>query len=177
MLRSVFKNDAVTIYEVVTWPMKEDEGKVVSSNRRAGFDYELGETYEAGVALTGGEIKSIRDGKMDVRDAFVQVRKGEAFLLNAYIPVYARSTGFARAESEVSERRERKLLLNKKEIVELRIGIDQKGFTAIVTKVYLKSGRAKLAVALARGKKSYDKRATIAKRDAKRDIARALKDM
>jgi SsrA-binding protein len=159
-------------------PADKDTGvKVVSSNRRASFDYELGETFEAGVALTGGEIKSVRDGKMDLRDAFVQVRKGEAYLINAYIPTYTLSTGFARAESEAAgERRERKLLLHKKEIGELRVGVDQKGFTAIATKVYLKRGRAKVVVALARGKKQYDKRATIAKRDAKRDIERAMRD-
>jgi SsrA-binding protein len=159
-------------------PADKDAGvKVVASNRRASFDYELGETFEAGVALTGGEIKSVRDGKMDLRDAFVQIRSGEAFLINAYIPTYTLSTGFARAESELAgERRERKLLLHKKEIGELRVGIDQKGFTAIATKVYLKRGRAKVVVALARGKKQYDKRATIAKRDAKRDIERALRE-
>jgi SsrA-binding protein len=159
-------------------PVDKDAGvKVVASNRRASFDYELGETFEAGVALTGGEIKSVRDGKMDLRDAFVQIRSGEAFLINAYIPTYTLSTGFARAESELAgERRERKLLLHKKEIGELRVGIDQKGFTAIATKVYLKRGRAKVVVALARGKKQYDKRATIAKRDAKRDIERAMRE-
>jgi SsrA-binding protein len=159
-------------------PADKDAGvKVVATNRRASFDYELSETFEAGVALTGGEIKSVRDGKMDLRDAFVQVRKGEAYLINAYIPTYTLSTGFARAESEAAgERRERKLLLHKKEIGELRVGVDQKGFTAIATKVYLKRGRAKVVVALARGKKQYDKRATIAKRDAKRDIERAMRD-
>ncbi len=157
--------------------MKEEGVKVVASNRRASFDYELGESYEAGVVLNGGEIKSVRAGKMDLRDAFVQVRRGEAFLVNAYIPTYSLSTGFARAEAEsVGERRERKLLLHRKQISELRIGIDQKGFTAIATKVYLKKGRAKVVVALARGKKQYDKRQSIARHDAKRDIERALKE-
>lgn len=157
--------------------MKEEGVKVVASNRRASFDYELGESYEAGVVLNGGEIKSVRAGKMDLRDAFVQVRRGEAFLVNAYIPTYTLSTGFARAEAEsVGERRERKLLLHRKQISELRIGIDQKGFTAIATKVYLKKGRAKVVVALARGKKQYDKRQSIARHDAKRDIERALKE-
>ncbi len=157
--------------------MKEEGVKVVASNRRASFDYELGESYEAGVVLSGGEIKSVRAGKMDLRDAFVQVRRGEAFLVNAYIPTYVLSTGFARAEAESSgERRERKLLLHRKQIGELRVGIDQKGFTAIATKVYLKNGRAKVVVALARGKKQYDKRQSIARHDAKRDIERALKE-
>jgi SsrA-binding protein len=153
-----------------------DEIRVVANNRRASFDYELGETYEAGIALTGGEIKSIRAGRMDLRDGFVQIRSGEAFLINAYIPTYALSTGFARAEAELGERRERKLLLHKKEIRELRVGVDQKGFTAIATRVLLKKGRAKVVVALARGKKQHDKRQTIAKRDAKRDIERAMRD-
>ena len=156
----------------------EEEGiKVVASNRRAGFDYELGELIEAGIALTGGEIKSIRDGKMDLRDAFVQIRRAEAFLINAYIPAYALATGFARAAAlESGERRERKLLLHKKQIGDLRVGIDQKGFTAIATRVYLKKGRAKVVVALARGKKHYDNRQSIARQDAKRDIDRALKE-
>ncbi len=155
--------------------MKDESVKVVASNRRASFDYELGESFEAGIALTGGE--SVRDSKMDLRDAFVQIRSGEAWLINAYIPTYVRSTGFARAESEsAGERRERKLLLHRKEIGEIKQGVDQKGFTAIATKVYLKKGRAKVVIALARGKKHYDKRETIARRDAKRDIDRALKE-
>jgi SsrA-binding protein len=154
-----------------------DGVKVVATHRRASFDFELGESFEAGIALTGGEIKSIRDGKMDLRDGFVQIRNGEAFLINAYIPTYVRATGFARADSENGgERRERKLLMHKREIAELKTGVDQKGFTAIATRVYLKKGRAKVVVALARGKKQHDKRATIAKRDAQRDIARALRD-
>lgn len=157
--------------------MKDESVKIVASNRRASFDYELGESFEAGIALTGGEIKSVRDGRMDLRDAFVQIRSGEAWLINAYIPTYVRSTGFARAASvSAGERRERKLLLHRKEIVELKQGVDQKGFTAIATKVYLKKGRAKVVIALARGKKHYDKRETIARRDAKRDIDRALKE-
>jgi len=155
-----------------------EEGiKVVATNRRAGFDYELGESFEAGIVLNGGEIKSVRAGGMDLRDAFVQIRRGEAWLLNAYIPTYVRSTGFARAEAEtLGERRERKLLLHRKEIRELKMGVEQKGFTAIATRAYLRKGRAKIVVALARGKKHYDKRETIARRDAKREIDRALKE-
>jgi SsrA-binding protein len=153
-----------------------DANKTVATNRRASFDYTLGESYEAGIALTGSEIKSVRDGKMDLRDAFVLIRNGEAFLLNAYIPTYRLSTGFARSEMSEGERRERKLLLHKREIADLKSGIDQKGFTAIVTKVYLKKGRAKVQVALAKGKKQYDKREAIAKRDAQRDIQRAMKE-
>jgi len=147
--------------------------KIVSTNRRASFDYELGERFEAGIALTGPEIKSIRSGKMDLRDAFVQVRQGSAWLIQAYIPHYEMANGFSRKSEE---RRERILLLHRREIDKIKQGVDQKGFTAIATKVYLKRGRAKVEIALARGKKHYDKRESIAKRDAQRDIDRALRD-
>lgn len=151
--------------------------KIVASNRRATFDYALEERFEAGIALTGGEIKSVRAGKMDLRDAFVQVRNGEAWLLNAYIPTYDLSTGFARSESQDNERRDRKLLLRKREIIELARGTEQRGYTVIATRTYLKRGRAKVEIALAKGKKQYDKRQAVAKRDADREIQRALRDM
>lgn len=147
--------------------------KTVASNRRASFDYELGERFEAGIALTGGEIKSVRAGKVDLRDAFVLIRAGEAWLLNASITPYSFATGF---DVSTDAQRERKLLLHKKEIAEIDREIARKGFTAVVTRIYLKRGRAKAEVALARGKKHYDKRASIADRDAKRDVARALKE-
>ena len=150
--------------------------KIVASNRRASFDYELSDRFEAGIALTGGEIKSVRDGKMDLRDAFVLIRNSEAWLINAYIPAYTLSTGFAGSTARAGERRERKLLLNRKEIGTIDRNITQKGLTIIATKTYLKKGRAKVEIALARGKKQYDKRQSIAKRDADRDIARAMRD-
>jgi SsrA-binding protein len=153
----------------------DDSGiKIIASNRRASFDFALEERFEAGLVLTGSEIKSVRAGKMDLRDAFVQIRKGEAWLINAYIPAYERSTGFAGNTARTGERRERKLLLHKKEINELWRGIEQRGFTSVATKAYLKKGRAKIEVALAKGKKQFDKRHDIAKRDAQRDIARAM---
>jgi len=155
----------------------EAEGiKVVASNRRASFDFALEERYEAGLALTGGEIKSVRAGKMDLRDAYVQIRRGEAWLVNSYIPAYALSTGFARTALLDGERRDRKLLLNKKEILELWRGTEQRGYTVIATRTYLKKGRAKIEVALAKGKKNFDKRADIAKRDANRDMQRELRE-
>lgn len=150
--------------------------KIVASNRRASFDYTLEERFEAGIVLTGSEIKSVRAGKMDLRDAFVQVRDGEAWLINAYIPTYDLDTGFARAAAQEGERRDRKLLLHKKEILELSRGIERRGYTAIPTKVYLKRGRAKVEIALAKGKKLYDKRQAVAKRDADREIQRALRE-
>jgi SsrA-binding protein len=151
--------------------------KIVATNRRATFDYALEDRFEAGIALTGGEIKSVRAGKVDLRDAFVQIRNGEAWLVNIYIPTYELSTGFARSASLDGERRDRKLLLNKKEIAEIARGAEQRGYTVIATKVYLKRGRAKIEIALAKGKKQYDKRHDIAKRDAARDIQRALREM
>lgn len=150
--------------------------KIVATNRRATFDYALEDRFEAGIALTGGEIKSIRDGKMDLRDAFVQMRQGEAWLVNAYVPTYVLSTGFARTAALDGERRDRKLLLNKKELNELARGTEQRGYTVIATKAYLKRGRAKVEIALAKGKKQFDKRRDIAKRDADRDIQRALRE-
>jgi SsrA-binding protein len=150
--------------------------KVVASNRRASFDYALEDRFEAGIALSGGEIKSVRAGRMDLRDAFVQVRSGEAWLINAYIPAYELSTGFARSEAQGTERRDRKLLLRKKQIGELARGTEQRGYTVIATRTYLKRGRAKVEIALAKGKKQYDKRQSTAKRDADREIRRALRE-
>ena len=147
--------------------------KIVAHNRRASYEYELGERFEAGIALTGGEIKSIRAGHVDLRDAYVLIRNGEAWLLQAHIGAYALATGFSAA---ADERRERKLLLHKKEIVEISRGTEQRGFTTVATKLYLKNGRAKVEIALARGKKQYDKREAVAKRESQRDIERALRE-
>jgi SsrA-binding protein len=151
----------------------DDSIKIISNNRRASYEYELGERYEAGIVLTGGEIKSIRAGHVDLRDAYVFIRNGEAWLLQAHIGAYALATGFSAA---ADEKRERKLLLHKKEIAEIARGTEQKGFTTVATKMYLKKGRAKVEIALARGKKQYDKRQTVAKRDAQRDIERAIRE-
>jgi SsrA-binding protein len=147
--------------------------KIVSHNRRASYEYELGERFEAGIALTGGEIKSIRAGHVDLRDAYVLIRNGEAWLLQAHIGSYALATGFSAAKDE---RRERKLLLHKKEIAEISRGTEQRGFTTVATKLYLKNGRAKVEIALARGKKQYDKRQAVAKRESQRDVERALRE-
>jgi SsrA-binding protein len=147
--------------------------KIVAHNRRASYEYELGERFEAGIALTGGEIKSIRAGHVDLRDAYVFIRNGEAWLLQAHIGAYALATGFSAA---ADERRERKLLLHKKEIAEISRGTEQRGFTTVATRLYLKNGRAKIEIALARGKKQYDKREAVAKRESQRDIERAMRE-
>ncbi len=150
-----------------------DPIKIVATNRRASYEYELGQRFEAGIALTGGEIKSIRAGHVDIRDAYVFIRNGEAWLLQAHIGAYALATGFSAAKDE---RRERKLLLHKKEITEIARGTEQRGYTTVATRLYLKNGRAKVEIALARGKKLYDKRQAVARRESQRDIERALRE-
>ena len=150
-----------------------DSIKIVTNNRRASYEYELGQRFEAGIALTGGEIKSIRAGHVDIRDAYVFIRNGEAWLMQAHIGAYALATGFSAA---TNERRERKLLLHKKELAEIARGTEQRGYTTVATKLYLKNGRAKVEIALARGKKLYDKRQAVAKRDSQRDIERAIRE-
>ena len=149
--------------------MAEGE-KTVAVNRRAGFDYEFLERYEAGLALTGTEIKSIREGKVNVRDAFARVQNGEMWLHNLHIAEYPAASHFNHDPT-----RARKLLLHKGEIAELAAALEQRGLTLVATRLYLKRGRAKIELAVAKGRKSYDKRAVIAERDANRSIQRALR--
>jgi SsrA-binding protein len=149
--------------------MAEGE-KTVAVNRRAGFDYEFLERYEAGMALTGSEIKSIRDGRVNLRDAFAQVRNGELWLHNLHIAEYPAANQFNHEPT-----RPRKLLLHKDEIAHLAGALEQRGLTLIATRLYLKNGRAKIELAVGRGKKSYDKRESIARREADRAIQRALR--
>jgi SsrA-binding protein len=144
--------------------------KTVAVNRRAGFDYEFLERYEAGMALTGSEIKSIRDGRVNLRDAFAQVRNGELWLNNLHIAEYPAANQFNHEPT-----RPRKLLLHKDEIAHLAGALEQRGLTLIATRLYLKDGRAKIELAVGRGKKSYDKRESIARREADRAIQRALR--
>jgi len=142
--------------------------KVVSTNRKAKFEYFIQDTYEAGIALMGSEIKSIRDGKMSISEAYVEIRHGEeAWLVEAHIAPYEQASRFGH-----DPRRPRKLLLHKKEIYKLWMDVRQKGVTIIPLRVYLKNGRAKVEIAVAKGKKLYDKRETIAKRDAERTAQR-----
>ncbi len=145
--------------------------KVVASNRKAFHDYEIGDTFEAGLVLAGSEIKSIRAGQVSLQDGFVQFEDGEAWLINVHIAQYDPAS---RLNHE--PRRKRKLLLHRREIQRLMGKVQEKGFTLVPTRLYLKGGRAKIEIALARGKRLYDKRQAIAKRDSDRQIARALKD-
>jgi SsrA-binding protein len=141
--------------------------KVVSTNRKAGFEYYLLEKFEAGMALQGSEIKSIRAGQMSLAEAYVRVETNEAWLMDAHIAPYEQANRFNH-----DPRRPRRLLLHKREIRELWNNVRQKGMTVVPTRVYLKKGRAKIEIALARGKKAYDKRAAIAKRDQAREAER-----
>ena len=151
---------------------RETEGiKVVATNRRAWHDYFIDEKVEAGLALTGTEIKSIRAGRVNLRDAYANIDKGEAWLMGAHIAPYDHGNRYNHEPT-----RPRKLLLHKSEIGSLRGKITRPGFTLIPLQVYLKRGRAKVELGLARGKRSFDKRETIARRDAQREIDRAVAD-
>src|SRR5512146_185461 len=142
--------------------------KVVATNRKASFEYFLLERFEAGLALKGSEIKSVRAGQMSLAESYVDVENGnQAWLVEANIAPYEQANRFNH-----DPKRKRQLLLHKKQIRELWNAVRQKGMTIVPTRVYLKDGRAKIEIALARGKKAYDKRATIAKRDAAREQER-----
>ena len=144
--------------------------KLIAENRRARHDYHLLERYEAGIALTGTEVKSLRAGRADLARAFADVRDGEVWLMGAHIDEYAQGN-IANHEPT----RDRKLLLKRAEIADLTSKVREKGQTIVPTRLYFKDGKVKLEVALARGKERADKRRTIVDRDAKRQMERALK--
>ena len=139
----------------------------MARNKRARFDYHLLETFEAGLALTGTEVKSLRGGKATIGDAFGVVRDGEVFLLNAHIPPYEQG-GYANHDPT----RTRKLLLHRREIRRLIGAVERQGLTLVPLELYFKNGVAKVALALAKGKKLHDKRETERQRDAEREMAR-----
>ena len=146
-------------------------GKTVAKNRKAGRDYHLEDVHEAGLVLTGTEIKSIRAGRVNLADGFVQARDGELWLVNVHIAPYEPAGRFGHEPTRM-----RKLLLHRREIDRLITRVRERGYTIVPTRMVLKDGRAKVEIALARGKRQYDKRQQIAKRDSDRDVARALKD-
>jgi len=143
------------------------ESKIVAKNRKAEFEYFLLEHFEAGLALQGSEIKSVRAGQVSLQESYVQVDATSAWLVGAHIATYE-----AASYTNHDPKRSRQLLLHKKEIKQLWNAIRQKGVTIVPVRMYLKDGRAKLDIAVAKGKKLYDKREVIAKRDAEREIAR-----
>ena len=145
--------------------------KIIATNRKARYQYQFDDTYEAGLVLMGSEIKSIRAGRVSLQEGFVLFEEGEAWLVNVHIAQYD-----AASRQNHEPKRRRKLLLHRREIDRLHGRTREKGYTVIPTKLYLKDGRAKVEIALARGKKQYDKRQTIAKRDSKRQVERAIKE-
>ena len=145
--------------------------RVVATNREAYHNYHIIDTYECGIALTGTEVKSIREGRCALKDAYGQIRKGEAWLLNAHISPYSHGN---RENHEPT--RTRKLLLNRSEIERLVGKVQEKGLTLVPTKMYLKKGRVKVELAVARGKKLYDKRETEKRREADREARAMMKE-
>lgn len=143
--------------------------KVVATNRKAKFEYFLLEEFEAGLSLQGSEIKSIRAGQVSLAEAYIKVDGKNAWLVEAHVAPYEQAN-----RNNHEPKRPRRLLLHKKEIKKLWDAIRQKGVTIIPTRIYLKGGRAKLEIAIARGKKLYDKRAAIAKRETDREIERQI---
>ncbi len=151
---------------------ENSNNKLVAQNRRARFDYFLLETFEAGLALRGTEVKSLRDGKGNIQESYAEPKNGEVWLINAYIPEYQSKMPFGH-----EERRPRKLLLHKREIAKMSDAVNKKGTTLVPVKIYFNErGIAKLELAIAEGKRKADKRETIKERDWQRDKARILRD-
>ena len=150
---------------------QNDAGKLISDNRQARHLYEILETYEAGIELKGTEVKSIRAGKVNLRDGYVLIRNGEALLINVHISPYEASSPYFNHDP----RRTRRLLLHSKEIRKLIGQVEQKGLTLIPLKMYFKGSLVKILVGLGKGKKLHDKRETLKRRQDERDMARAMK--
>jgi SsrA-binding protein len=144
--------------------------KTVATNRKAFHNYHIGDSIEAGIALTGSEIKSVRAGKVSLGDAYVRPERGELWLLNAHIARYEASSYLGHEPT-----RPRKLLLHRKEILNFTSKMAEKGLTLVPTRLYIKGNLAKVEVALAKGKKLYDKRESISRREVERELARAVK--
>lgn len=151
---------------------KSEGYKIVSDNRKAYYLYEILETYEAGIQLTGTEVKSIREGKVNLQDGYALIRNGEAWLLNLHISPYTGSGQYFNHEP----RRTRKLLLHRQEIRKLIGKVEQQGLTLVALKMYLKRGLVKVSIGLAKGKKLHDKREDLKRRQDQRDIQRAMKN-
>jgi len=143
---------------------------LITDNRKAGYDYHLLETFEAGLVLTGSEVKSIREGRVNLREAYCRLEAGEAYLLGAHIGQYSHDSYAAHDPT-----RRRKLLLNRTELNKLLGKTTGRGLTIVPVRMYFKNGRVKLAIALAKGKKSYDKRETMRRREVDRETRAAVK--
>lgn len=151
--------------------MAEENIKIVAQNRKATHDYFIEQTFEAGIELSGTEVKSVRQGNINLKDSYVSVKDGEAFIHGMHISPYEQGNIFNK-----DPLRDRKLLLHKSEIIKLMGYIKQKGLTLVPLKAYFNRGRVKIEIAVARGKKLYDKREDIARKDAAREIDRRMKE-
>ncbi|MGW0478151.1 SsrA-binding protein SmpB [Nonomuraea sp. NPDC003214] len=149
---------------------RETGRKVIAQNKRARHDYHVEDTFEAGLVLQGTEVKSLREGRASLVDGYATIDNGEAWLMNVHIPEYTQGTWTNHAA-----RRKRKLLLHRKEIDKLAAKTKEGGLTIVPLSLYFKDGRAKIEIGLARGKKDWDKRQTLAEQQAKREMARALR--
>ena len=143
--------------------------KIIAENRKAYHDYYIEERFEAGIALSGTEVKSLRAGRVNLKDSYVQVKDGEIYLIGVHISPYDHGNRF-----NLDPERTRKLLMHKREIIRLYSTVKQDGLTLVPTKCYFKDSKVKFEIGLARGKKDYDKRAVMAKKEAARDIDRAM---
>ena len=146
--------------------------KIIALNKKASYDYFLSDAYEAGIVLEGSEIKSIRNGNVNLKDSYVQIKNGEAYIINMHIANYDKAGIYL-----PSTTRSRKLLLHKLEIQRIDSKIKEKGYTVVASKIYLRNGKAKLEIALAKGKKNYDKRETEKIKDINRNIHKVLKEI
>ena len=146
-------------------------GKIIATNKKAYHDYFIEETFEAGIELVGSEVKSIRMGAVNLKDSFATVKNGELILTNAHISPYEKGSYF-----NPEPRRDRRLLMHKKEIIRLKSKVEQTGYTLVVTKIYFKNALVKAEVALARGKELFDKRRSLKEKQQERDIRRALSE-
>ncbi len=149
--------------------MPREEGKLIAQNRKARYDFTIIDTVEAGMVLTGTEIKSIRAGKINLKDGFAHIRNGEVYLVNVHIAPFEQGNIFNHEPT-----RTRKLLMKKKQIERLHVEIKSSGYTLVPLKVYIKNGYAKVLIGLAKGKKQYDKRETLKRKDQERDMKRRL---
>jgi SsrA-binding protein len=149
---------------------QDKQVKIIASNRKARYEYEIIDTFEAGMVLLGTEVKALRDGKASLGDAYAEVRKSEIFLLNAHIGAYVQA-----GRANAPPLRTRKLLLHRREISRLEGRVNERGLTLVPLKLYFKDGRAKVEIALARGKRRYDKRQAIRQRENDRDLQRTLR--
>ncbi len=150
--------------------MPKEEFKLITSNKKAYHDFFIEENYEAGISLAGTEVKSVREGRVNLKDSYVQIKDGEAFLIGCHISPYSHGNIW-----NLDPERTRKLLLHKQEIKRIAGQLTQKGYTLVPLRVYIKGNKVKLELGLAKGKKLYDVRETIKEKEAKREVERAMK--